>query len=234
VTDLVFVVGGLHSGGNWIHDFLAAHPDVTGIKDPWTLYDERQTVERIREAGSLLFEGAATRLVVVRSVASIFMLDDLAAAWPEARFINVMRDGREAVVRIRIGRHNLDERTAHLFGTSIKDSAAAWARATEAGLAAADQLGDRMKAIRYEDVVVDRVRAGTELLAFLGLPGDEETVFKLLEEDDGWLKKPEPVASWHAYFSVYRALKFHRAAWETLRKAGYEPDPKWWWRPIKR
>ena len=75
---------------------------------------------------------------------------------------------------------------------------------------------------------------GRSCSAFLGLPGDEETVFKILEEDDGRLKKPEPVASWHAYFSVYRALKFHRAAWATLRKAGYERDPKWWWRPIKR
>ena len=117
---------------------------------------------------------------------------------------------------------------------SISEAAEAWALATEAGLAATEGLGDRMKTIRYEDVVVDRVRAGSELLAFLGLPGDEETVFKILEEDDGRLKRTEPVGSWHAYFSVYRALKFHRAAWGTLRKAGYERDPKWWWRPIKR
>jgi hypothetical protein len=234
VTDLVFVVGSLHSGANWVHDFLSAHPEVTGKKDLWTLYDERQSVERIREAGAALFDGASTPLAVVRSVPAVFMVDDLAGAWPEARFINVIRDGREAVVRVRMSGPNLDERTASLFGTRIHDAAESWARATEAGLSATDKLGDRMKTIRYEDVVRDRARAGHEVLSYLGLKTDEGTVYEILEGEGGRLKSPEPVDSWKAYFSVYRAWKFHRAAWETLRRAGYERDPKWWWRPIKR
>jgi hypothetical protein len=234
VSELVFIVGSLHSGANWVFEFLANHPSFTGIRDPWTLYDERQTVERVRAAGDALFDGATTPLVVVRSVASIFMVDELAEAWPQARFVHVMRDGRDAVVRIRIGRYNVDERAARLYGTKISESAAAWAQAVEAGLDAEAKLGDRMTRIRFEHVLRDRLSAATELLSFLGLDPDTALISEILERDEGRLKRPEPQEAWRAYFSVYRALTFNRAAGDTLRRAGYERDPKWWWRPILR
>ena len=230
----MFVVGSLHSGANWVFEFLASHPSFTGIKDPWTLYDERQTVKRVRAAGDVLFERATTPFVVVRSVASVFMIDELAQAWPGARFVHVMRDGRDAVVRIRVGRSNLDERTSGLYGASISASAAAWAKAVEAGLDAEASLGDRMTTIRFEKVLQDRLRVAGELLTFLALEPDASLITEILERNDGRLKRPEPHEAWRAYFSVYRALKFDRAAGPTLRRAGYERDPKWWWHPILR
>jgi hypothetical protein len=234
VTYLVFVVGSLHSGANWVHELLSGHPLVTGIRDPWTLYDERQTVERVRAAGDALSNGAGTDVVALRSVPSVLMIRELAEAWPNARFVHVLRDGREAVVRIRMSRYPLDERTARLFGNSISSAAAGWARAVDAGLDAELQLGDRMKTVRFEQVLQDRRRAAGELLDYVGLYADDMLISEILERDGGRLNKPEPQDSWQAYFSVYRALKFDRAAGETLRRAGYERDPKWWWRPIKR
>ena len=234
MTDLIFVVGSLHSGANWVFELLAAHPDVEGIKDTWTLYDERQTVERVRAAGDEMFRASSARMVAVRSIPGIFMIDTLAEAWPDARFIHVLRDGRDAVVRTRVSRFDLEERTAQMFGTSISDAAEGWARATDAGLKAERELGDRMKTLRYEQALQDRRKAAIELFTFLGLVANEELVDEILEGTEGRLKKPEPVEAWRAYFSVYRALKFHRAAGDMLRRAGYERDPKWWWRPIKR
>ena len=234
MNDLLFVVGSLHSGANWAFELLAAHPDVEGVKDHWTLYDERQTTQRVRNAGDEMFRSAASGIVAVRSLPSVLIIDTLAEAWPNARFVHVIRDGREVVARIRVRRHDLDERTAQLFGTSISDAAEAWARAVEAGLDAEAALGDRMKTMRYEQVVQDRLRAANELFAYCGLATDDAMVAEILERNDGRLKRPEPIESWRVYFSVFRALKFHRAAGHTLRRAGYERDPKWWWRPIRR
>ena len=234
MTDLVFVVGSLHSGANWAYELLAGHPEVTGVRDTWALYDERQTVARVRAAGEAAFAGADGAVVAVKSVPHVFMIRELAEAWPEARFVHVLRDGRDAVVRVRIGRFKLDARTAGLYGTSISLAAAGWARATDAGLDAEAMLEDRIRTIRFEDVIRDRERAAAEIFSFCGLPSDDRLVHDILERGDGRLRAPEPVGAWRAYFSVYRALRFERAAGRTLRRAGYERDPKWWWRPIKR
>jgi hypothetical protein len=91
-----------------------------------------------------------------------------------------------------------------------------------------------MKTIRFESALQDRRRAGGELLTFCGLRWDDALVADILERDDGRLSRTEPTEAWRAYFSVYRAWRFDRAAGRTLRRSGYERDPRWWWRPIKR
>ncbi|MGH2753020.1 MAG: sulfotransferase family protein [Actinomycetota bacterium] len=234
-TRPIFIVGTLHSGANWVFEFLTSHPDVAGVKDSWALYDARSNIDLVRETGEELIAGVGPApYVAIKSPANVFAIDEIAAAWPEARFIHVLRDGRDVVVRVRLTPQRRDERTSRLFGVSIPEAAAAWAQATEAGLDAEEHLGERGATIRYEDVLKDRRRAGADIFTHCKIHWDDDLIEDILERDDGRLSRPEDVEAWRSYFSVYRAFKFDRAAGATLRRARYERDPKWWWRPVKR
>ena len=231
----IFVVGSLHSGANWVFQFLTSHPDVAGVKDSWALYDARRNIDLVRSTGDSLIDrvGSGSH-VAIKSPPNVFMIDEIAAAWPEARFIHVLRDGRDVVVRVRLSRQRPEERTSQLFGLTIHEAAAGWARATEAGLDAEDHLGERGLTLRFEDVIKDRRRAGAKLFTHCEIPWDEALIEDILERDEGRLSRPEDVEAWRTFFSVYRAFRFDRVAGRTLHRAGYERDPKWWWHPIKR
>lgn len=93
----------------------------------------------------------------------------LAAVWPQARFIHIVRDGRGVVASWlhTWPREYAWRRSARVPG--IDAIAASWARSVDAADAAGTRLGpERFHAFRYDDLLDDPVATGRRWLALLG------------------------------------------------------------------
>jgi hypothetical protein len=97
----------------------------------------------------------------------------LSHIFPDAKFIHIVRDGRDYAVSCWF--HNLrlfQERTRQHFG-SIDSFAASFADTWAAEVSAAVRFGeaqpDRFMAVRYEDLIADGENSAQGLFAFLGV-----------------------------------------------------------------
>ncbi|MEV6600661.1 sulfotransferase [Actinoplanes sp. NPDC051346] len=132
--------------------------------------DAEETVERVAAGqgtlGSVLgtiFQGYAARFGKPRwgdkRPAYLHNVDILLRLFPDAQFINIVRDGRDCVASLKeMSWHRKD----------IYATVAAWARAVDDGRRAARRLGSQWHELRYEDLVADPHGRLTELCAYLG------------------------------------------------------------------
>ncbi len=92
-------------------------------------------------------------------------LRTIAEYWPDAKFINIVRDGRDVVTSLMNkkwpdGRPRADFNHAHeVWNTNI-----------EGGLSFARESGDNHYFIRYEDLVADDLSEANKIFEFLGIP----------------------------------------------------------------
>jgi hypothetical protein len=95
----------------------------------------------------------------------IMSINALAHAFPEARFVHLIRDGRDVALSYLDG--NFEIRT-------LGQAAIYWDRFVRAGRAAGARLGPtRYLEILYEDLVAQPVPTLTEVCEFVGLPFDD-------------------------------------------------------------
>jgi len=87
-------------------------------------------------------------------------IDILLRLYPDAQFINIMRDGRDCVASLKeMSWHRKD----------IYATVAAWARAVDDARRAARRLGpEQWHEVRYEDLVVDPHARLADMCAYLG------------------------------------------------------------------
>jgi hypothetical protein len=179
--------------------------------------DADETIERIAAAqgtlGSALgtiFQMYAERFGKPRwgdkRPAYLHNVDLLLRLFPNAQFINIVRDGRDCVASLKeMSWHRKD----------IYATVAAWARAVDDGRRAARKLGSAQWCeVRYEDLVADPHRRLTELCAYLG------------EDYDPAMAEPSAVAgvavpsfkTWHA--RTHSPVTTQRVrSWETRLSA---------------
>lgn len=87
----------------------------------------------------------------------------LASLWPEARFIHLVRDGRNVA---------LSYADVPFGPKTVAKAARLWSKRVGAGVEAGTNLGDRYVEIRYEDFVTDPEVQARLLCGFLGLEYD--------------------------------------------------------------
>jgi hypothetical protein len=89
----------------------------------------------------------------------------LHALWPDARFVHLIRDGRDVA---------LSYRTLHWGSDTVWAAAHTWRRDVTAGIRDGQPLGtDRYLEVRYEDLVADAKAGLQTICAFADLPFDE-------------------------------------------------------------
>ncbi len=92
-------------------------------------------------------------------------MDLLARLFPEARFIHVIRDGRDST---------LSYLEASFGPTSVAEAAVYWKRFVAAGRRSGEALGPaRYQEVRYEELVADPEHALRGICAFIELPYDD-------------------------------------------------------------
>lgn len=137
----------------------------------------------------------------------------LAKAFPEAKFVHIIRDGRDCAASL----HRRWRRTPRLIIHR-------WRCVVEDARRRGKELGDRYYEFRYEDMARDP-RPGMEgLLDFLGLPFSEQVLVSTrpqtnVKEEPGEIEA-QP-SRWKAYFSPATIDAMDRIAGPFLGEMGY-------------
>jgi hypothetical protein len=162
------------------------------------------------------------------------------ALWPEAKFVHIIRDGRD--VCLSVLNWKKAERTAGRYASWEEDpvstTALWWERkvrkAREDGAALGPGLYHEM---RYEDLVDDPQRECNRLCEFLGVPYDDAMIRfhegrERVEPGRGaksaWLRVTSGLRDWRTEMCTGDVERFEAAAGDLLEELGYEravPNP---------
>jgi SAM-dependent methyltransferase len=157
---------------------------------------------------------------------------DMANAWfPAARFVHIVRDGRDVA---------LSHRTMPYGASNIGECAEQWVQRLHVNMKMGAILGARRYLIvRYEDIVLDSEAALRRLCDFLEVDYATQMldypkmVDGKIPESRRWLwpdisKPPVPsnVYRWKTAMGPVRRIVFERTANAMLKRLGYEAFPK--------
>lgn len=151
----------------------------------------------------------------------------LARLFPEARFVHVIRDGRDVALSF------LD---ASFGPSTIAEAAWSWRRAVRRGRSAGRRLGSgRYLEVRYEELVADPERSTRHVCDFIGLPF-EERMLRYFEQGDRllvgidnphehtsiMLPPTKGLRDWRRQMSKADVSVFEAIAGDLLSELGYE------------
>jgi hypothetical protein len=151
---------------------------------------------------------------------------ELRRVFPEARVVNLVRDGRDvalSLLRVPFGPAN------------VWAAAHQWSDAVDAGDGAAAVLGDDLLTVRYEDIVADPETAVPAICAFLEIayqPGmlavEETPPGRIAAGQEGWFRElyagigAGSVGKWRTQMRPADVALFESIAGAQLQRHGYE------------
>ncbi len=170
-------------------------------------------------------------------------LPELHGLWPEARFVHIVRDGRD--VCLSVLNWKKADRTAGRFSTWEEDpvstTALWWERKVRSGHEAGAALGPGLyHEMRYEDLIRDPEGECRALCGFLDLPYDAamarfsegKTRTDLPDPrkmpKKAWLPVTSGLRNWRTEMEVEDAERFEAVSGDLLDEMGYErafPEP---------
>lgn len=241
---MIFNVGARRSGTYWLQRIVCAHPAVAEVPSETYLFshgiaplrslfqhddrdnaemgqvyaDRARVVPAIRSLCDTVlgeFAGPGHTHIAERTPWHVEHLPLIAEIYPDARFVHIVRDGRDAVRSL-----------VHWYWgpTTIRGAAEEWRRSVEAGLAAAPALGNRLLEVRYEALLANP-RAGVErIYAHVGLEGSIESALAASEQADNIGPQDNCVGSgkWRAAWGRRELRAFDGVAGDLWRELGYD------------
>jgi Sulfotransferase family len=237
-----FLVGCPGSGTTVLDTILAAHPDVRAVEEaraPWRSLPREtqatgQTTESLRTWASEHQNGAA--LLLDGDPSNTLRVPFLRAVFPEARFVHLVRDGRDVAQALHAAnpqellppdstrwRESLDGVSGYLRGALL------WREMVETALS--DLEGVRQLLVRYEDLLERPEETGEQVLSHLGLAqgAPQREAFAGAAEVARRLPGGEEYAQrrWRAALTN-RPLEVRAAnvlVADLLERLGYDPAP---------
>jgi hypothetical protein len=170
------------------------------------------------------------RLVGDKTPRYVRYLQTLGGLWPEARFVHLIRDGRDVCLSV------LDwKKGAPKFSTWAEDpvstTAVWWEWQVRLGREAASSLGPRYHELRYESLIAEPERDCTALCEFLGLDYDP-AMLRFSEgrtrDDPGldakkaWRPVTQGLRTWRSELPADDVARFETGAGSLLDELGYE------------
>jgi Sulfotransferase family len=179
-------------------------------------------------------------LVGNKTPAYIRRILDLHALWPEAKFVHIIRDGRDVCLSILNWKKG--ERTAGRYASWEEDpvstTALWWERKVRKGREDGAALGPGLyHEMHYEELVEDPERECKRLCEFLGVPYDDamirfhegrERVELGRGAKSAWLRVTSGLRDWRTEMCTGDVERFEAAAGYLLEELGYEravPNP---------
>ena len=174
------------------------------------------------------------RLVGDKSPGYVRSIPTLHGLWPEARFVHLIRDGRD--VALSAVSWKKADRVLGDFRTWPSDpwttAALWWERSVRLGREAASALPPEVYLeVRYESVVAEPESACRQICAFLSLPYDpgmlrfhagRTTPDPALSSKRQWLPPTSGLRDWRSEMSAEALQQFEAAAGDLLAELGYE------------
>lgn len=270
----IFVVGLPRSGTTWVGEILGLHPLVTvayesylfdsptGLSEFFSqrhwgpdasglvrfmsreafarevrLFTSRVLARRLYPGNRFLVEKTPGHLARLRLIAEVF---------PDARFIHVVRDGRDVFVSTRAGRRSWASGWSDRgFRFSLPRLALRWKRAMRNAASDAAELGDRYLEVRFEDLKADPVESSRRMFEFCRIPHDTDILRQITEvadfdrshvADESAFFRGGRVGDWRTHLNVIEGLLFNVFAGDALVEKGYEPNRRWrasWFRKVR-
>jgi len=254
----IFIIGAARSGTTFLGDCIGRVPEITYHHEPpatkaagryvyedlwsyrrsrWFFRTVYSWLVRVERDGDLRFSE--------KTPTNIFIMPFLARAFPDAQFVHIIRDGRDAAashmnkpwLRAEDAGSGEREPGGYLHGpwpkfwvepdrreeflatSDARRMAWAWRRYTETGLSQAAVLGpERYHELRYEDLVTEPIEEGERILRFLGIRGEASREIFLnacLRADD------TSVGTHRSTFYPSEMAEIDAEAGELLRRLGY-------------
>ncbi len=252
-SELVFVVGARRSGTYWLQRILASHPRVSGVPSETYLFAEgvAPLLSRLHggarsspQVGVVYAERAAVidgvrglcdsvlgpylqpgaRLLVERTPDHVRHMRLISELYPGARFIHIIRDGRDVARSLLAKSWGPD---------SVEAAASEWRDSVRAGRAQAPSPA-RYRELRYEDLLARPDASIRSLFDWLGLGVDDAVIDQALGEARTALSvdatRPATESEkWRQVFGPRELAAFERAAGDLRAELGYEPAsaPSW-------
>jgi ketosteroid isomerase-like protein len=247
---MIFLVGAMRSGTNWLQRMLAAHPDVASLPTETLLFEWLdQFSSHVRHAGpgsvsigqvymersdyvaalrrlcDGIFAGNLAILgpadrLVERSPHHAHHLGLIGAIYPDASCVHIIRDGRD-VVRSLINQS---------FGPDdAREAAAEWRASIEDARRGAPGLANYVE-VRYEALLDDPRGEMTELYKALNLPASSDAIEAAVTEAgisfNADASSPElATGKWRTGLSPADVATVMEVAGATLADLGYETGP---------
>lgn len=259
----IFIGGCGRSGTTLLREMLNRHPAIAcgpetaflcdlinprRVAVEWGL-DARQVEAMARSAPSLVsfcerfFRAHAEREHKSRwadkTPRNVRVLPKILAAFPYAKFIHVIRDGRDVTCSLRNHPRETVRRGKVVdacVNRLIRNSAVRWLTDTSAGLAFKDH--PRCFEVRYEELVTDTEAVLRRLCTFIEAPFDErmldasgdagEASPRLMNNRNaGQIVQRGSLSRWRRDMTFDERRDFHAVAGELLIALGYARDATW-------
>ncbi len=164
----------------------------------------------------------------------------IAEVLPEARFVLVVRDGRDVAASLAAARRSWAPHTSSGRDRSpVSEAARLWAAAIRAGGQAGIALGDSLIEVRYERLHADPSAEYARLLEHCDMPYDAELVRSAVSANvferlggsgEQRALRSGTVGGWRDELGLLDRFRFERLAGDELRLTGYEEHAGWWLR----
>jgi hypothetical protein len=191
--------------------------------------DAAETVIQAIFDSYFLEQGAApTDTLLEKTPGHLHYADRILRRYPEARVVEVLRDGRDVCVSMQ-----MQALTVSWPPTERREQIASWVRAARRGLALRNdpELADRVHLVRYEELKADPAGEIRRLFDFAGLDAGDAFVREVAETTDfrhhratgaGRHTRRGEVGDWRNHFSADDEALFRELAGDVFVEAGYE------------
>jgi hypothetical protein len=238
-------VGALLHWAHWGDDVVKRAEDIVGMRAGLGQLVDREEVVRVcREITERWLARALQpqhRYLVEKSPDHLHVAGIIAQLYPEARFVHVIRDGRDVAVSLRSA--SAWEAEGSRKERSATSMARRWRRAMRAGERIRERLGPRLLEVTYEDLKARPSESVAELFRFCGIPASDDVIAaaiaanefeKRYQGGEDRFRRAGRTGDWRRALSFRDRLRFHRAAGDALLARGYESSRWWWLRPKRR
>lgn len=151
-----------------------------------------------------------------KSPMNVLHMELIASAYPRAKFVHIVRDGRDAAQSFH-----------RRFGHVPSETVYRWKRVVREGVRQGHSLGmERYLQIRYEDLTQQPERVLRRVCAFLDMPFDERVLQASMRMADPNLLRAGARIShnsgkWSRYFSAAEVRQHEALAGRQLKAMGY-------------
>lgn len=176
----IFIIGMPRSGSTLTEQIIAAHPDITGTGEdsvvspffPPDIAGEPNVILEAAQkaAGALRSAVGSQKRVVDKYLNNSLRLGALAAAFPNAVFVETERDPRAIALSIY---SNAMRVAGHPYSTDLANIAALFKLHSDLMQHWKKVLGDRLIVVSYETLVADPEPSIRALIERVGLPWDD-------------------------------------------------------------
>ena len=200
------------------------------VESAWNAHPPRTVPDALSALYRAYGDAEGKQLVGDKTPAFVWEIPLLAAAFPAARFIHVVRDGRDVALAFKA--------LAHRPPDTLPDGVIYWRNHVRAGRRFGEAIPGRYTEVRYEDLLDDPRRELEKLCGFLDL-GFEEQMLDYQSKADATaatyvgpdvhanLRKPlsKGLRDWRRDISPSELAVLQRLGGSTFAAFGYDTTP---------